>query len=265
MNFKGKFSGFDTAVVDWGIGGLSVYNEIKRRDPKRRILYFSDSGNAPYATMTPEALTDRILEIILHFHANGLSRIVVACNAASTALPALQHHFDRLKIEVTGVIQHGVDLVRSGPFRNIGVIGGKRTILSRSYVRPLETSRRKITGRIVQPLSEMIENGELETPEMHRLLHTLLAPLKGCDAVVLACTHYPAVRTQIQRVLGECELVDPAAATAEFVTENWRPIRGDAGSDDAFFTTGEAVRMKKAVRLAFGKRIDRIGTDLLSL
>ncbi|HEY8269331.1 MAG TPA: hypothetical protein VIG33_00460 [Pseudobdellovibrionaceae bacterium] len=52
---------------------------------------------------------------------------------------------------------------------------------------------------------------------MKRALQQILTPLKGYEALVLACTHYPAVSAQIQKFLPSTQLLDPAEATAAFV------------------------------------------------
>ena len=40
------------AVMDSGLGGLSVLRELRRLLPQERYLYFGDSANAPYGTKT---------------------------------------------------------------------------------------------------------------------------------------------------------------------------------------------------------------------
>ena len=261
----------DTALLDWGIGGLSVYNEIRKRDPERSLLYLSDSGAVPYGRMTRDALSRRVLEIAHGLAAQGIRRLVVACNAASTVLPGLAAAFHRLDLQVTGVIEHGVALVEKGDYQKVGILGGRRTVLSQSYARPLRRAGRAVRGRVAQPLSALIEKGELESAAMTDLLRRLLVPLRSMDAVVLACTHYPAIRPQIQEFLPGVALVDPAEETAEWVVKSWRnalfsPLpgigRGEPGEGPgvrAFFTTGDPESMRHAAASAFGNRLETIG------
>ena len=271
----------DTAVLDWGIGGLSVYNEIRKRDPERSLLYLSDAGAVPYGQMPRAVLTRRVQEIAHRLAALGIRRLVVACNAASTVLPDLAAAFRRLDLQVTGVIEHGVALVEQGDSQKIGILGGRRTVLSQSYARPLRQAGRAVRGRVAQPLSALIEQGELESAALTDLLRRLLAPLRSMDAVVLACTHYPAIRPQIQAFLPGVELVDPAEATAEWVVKSWgsalvSPLpgigRGEPGEGPGvrapggragafpglFFTTGDPASMRRAAARAFGNRLETI-------
>jgi len=249
----------DTAVLDWGIGGLSVYNETRKRDPERSLLYLSDAGAVPYGKMSRAALAGRVLEIARRLAGSGIRRLVVACNAASTVLPDLAEAFRRLDLQVTGVIEHGVAMVEKGDYRAVGILGGRRTILSQSYARPLRRAGRTVQGRVAQPLSALIEAGDLESATMTDLLRRLLVPLRSMDAVVLACTHYPAIRPQIQALLPGVDLLDPAAATAEHIHLSWlHPKVGEGLAPSRFFTSGDPEAMRRAAACAFGNRLETI-------
>ena len=247
---------YQTVVIDWGIGGLSVYREIKRRDPSRSIVYFSDSGTTAYGKLSPQELESRVTQLCGYFVQNQVREIVIACNAAGTVASQLRSRYESTDVRIIDVISSGIRLIKSTSFRCVGVIGGRRTILSRIYQRNLTTPERKIIGRIAQPLSALIERGELGTPLMHATLAGILAPLHRCDAVLLACTHYPAVRDLIQIFVPNSEILDPAALTAQELADHSntkRPTR----SPDLFLTTGDPVQSRKTACLAFGAKIGR--------
>jgi glutamate racemase len=255
----------DLVIMDWGIGGLSVYNEVMRLMPGLPILYYSDSGQTPYGKMPSKQLQARLLKIISHFAERGHRCFVIACNAASTALPGLEADFKRRGLSVTGIIDRGVELVQKTKFKRVGVIGGRRTILSRKYSDRLSSSKRKVISRIAQPLSALIEQGELSSPLMTKTLMQILRPLRGCDSLLLACTHYPAVSQQIQSILPDCQLLDPASMTAVYLRNRMRlqkqkRMRAPASRvlpKKVFITSGSIAQMKQAARLAFGVKIDR--------
>ena len=249
----------DLVVMDWGIGGLSVYNEIRRLSPELSIVYYSDAGQMPYGKMPAAQLANRLREIIFKFADEGVEHFVVACNAASTMLPGLEKDFRARGLAVEGVIEHGIQLIRKSKKRKVGVIGGARTIRSGQFTKPFKTSSQTITGRVAQPLSALIESGKLNGPEMERALKKILAPLKNCEALVLACTHYPAVAPQIQSLLPRCRLLDPARATARFVRDNWKfKPRDRVNPKQLCMTSGQSAQMIRAARLAFGTRISRV-------
>jgi glutamate racemase len=249
-------SRYQTVVMDWGIGGLSVYREIKRFDPRRKIVYFSDSGATPYGKMKPAELKARVAQVGEHFVQQGIRELVIACNAGSTVAPRLRAHYESCGVRIIDMISSGIKLVESSSFRHVGVIGGRRTILSRIYQKALTTPLRKIIGRIAQPLSALIERGELDTRLMQETLKPILAPLHGCDAVLLACTHYPAIQKQIQLLLPRCEILDPAKITARESLKLDTRYR-QAGAPDLFLTTGNPVQSRRSSYLAFGAKVQR--------
>ncbi len=64
-------------------------------------------------------------------------------------------------------------------------------------------------------LASRIERGNLDAPDLHELLESLVGEYAGTvDGVVLGCTHYPFVRRQIAAVLGDVRFFDGAAGTA---------------------------------------------------
>ena len=83
------------------------------------------------------------------------------------------------------------------------------------------------------------------------MLFRSMAPLRKCDAVLLACTHYPAISDQIAQYVGEnCEMLDPADAMANWITKNWRYSSPD--KNDRVLTTGKPEDLQKYGKLAFG-------------
>jgi glutamate racemase len=245
-------------ILDWGIGGLSVYKEVRKQMPRTSIIYFSDAGAKPYGKMSSKQLQARLNQIVFHFARQGIRHIIIACNAASTALPSLQPEFKKQGLNVVGMIEQGLSLIKASKHRKIAVIGGRRTILSRSYQKPFSGTRKKIIqGRIAQPLSALIEKGVLSGPEMNNCLMKVLAPLRDSPALLLACTHYPAVAKNILRHMPQCELLDPAQATAKFVKQNWVLPAGQK-TQTVFFTSGSKTQMKRSAKLAFGVGINKI-------
>jgi glutamate racemase len=250
-----------TAVIDWGIGGLSVYRAIKRKDPGRTIVYLSDSGATPYGKMSSRELEARLTRICEHFMAEGIQEIVVACNAGSTVAPRLRRRYAGTGLRLVDVISCGIRMVQRTSLPRLGVIGGERTIRSQIYQRELSTGTRQVVGRIAQPLSALIERGELDSPLMHRTLSAILAPMRRMDGLLLACTHYPAVQSHIQRLVPGCHIFDPAASTAEELVGGRKTV-GEGGPDH-FLTTGDPLRSRKVAEAAFGVQVDRfIGLDL---
>lgn len=241
------FTNKRTLLLDWGIGGLSVYNELKKARPDSACVYVSDSGFMPYGKVPAEELAQRVAKVIRYGASNfDLSHAVIACNAASTVAEAVRKEFD---MPIFGMIEAGVDLVKAFGRKRVGVIGGIRTIDSRLFSRALEPLGFQVREEVAQPLSALIEAGELKGQKLESELTRILRPLLGVEALLLACTHYPAIAGAIGQIL-PVELLDPAAEVARRLEKE---LPAQSGQDH-FFTTGSAAGSDESARQAFGFR-----------
>jgi glutamate racemase len=220
------------AVLDWGIGGISVYQLIKAQLGAIPILYFSDTGAVPYGRLSRPELVARLRQVIAFLQTQGATHLVIGCNAASTAIPWL-HTAD---LPVEGVIESAVRLTVSLQPARLGLLGGRRTVLS----------------GIAQPLSALIETGDVSSATLRAQCRKILGPLRNCSHLLLACTHYPAITAVLREfVAPETVLIDPAGALIEQLRHWQLPTEGD----DVFLTTGSPEQMKHAAQQAFGCQI----------
>jgi glutamate racemase len=75
--------------------------------------------------------------------------------------------------------------------------------------------------------------------------------------VVLACTHYPAIAEQIQKILPNARLLDPSMSTALFVQKNWKFTKRKTAKQ-IFMTSGSRSQMIKSASLAFDVQIKKL-------
>ncbi len=72
-------------IFDSGVGGLSIWKEIRQLLPLESTLYLSDSKHAPYGPKGSKAILELSIKnteyLIDH---GGCKLIVVACNTATT-------------------------------------------------------------------------------------------------------------------------------------------------------------------------------------
>lgn len=235
-------------IIDWGIGGVSIFKLIKQKMPEVSALYFSDTGATPYGKMQRRQLAERLDRVIEFLKTQGMTRLVIGCNAASTAIPDLQDH----GIRIDGVIEPAVAAALKLNPTSLAVIGGRRTIVSGVYRRAFAENGVAIKQRIAQPLSGLIESGDTSSDTLHREAKRILSPLKNSSHILLACTHYPAIGSVLKEYVSpETRFIDPAAA---LVRKLGNHVPTGAGVD-RFFTTGDARQMKRSANLAFGVNI----------
>lgn len=234
-------------ILDWGIGGISIFRLVRPRIDAP-VTYFSDTGVTPYGKMNPGELRLRLDIVIDLLRGRGVTHVVIGCNAASTAISSLPPN----GFPIIGMIDSGVEASLKVHPRHLGVIGGRRTIASGIYRREFAKRGFAVSQRIAQPLSALIEAGDLSSPEVETESRRILAPLRKCSHILLACTHYPAITDILARAVpADVEFVDPAMTLADRV-ERWA-LSGRG--DDEFLTTGEPAAMSRSASLAFDVQV----------
>ncbi|WP_163645861.1 glutamate racemase [Mycobacterium conspicuum] len=236
-------------VIDWGIGGLGLVQALDHAAPGLPVLYWSDAGATPYGRMRVDELTGRLSAVVDALAARGATEVVLACNAASTVVGRL----GAAAIPVEGIIEYGVASVPEELTGRVGVVGGRRTIAAGHYRRGLARRGRVVLSRVAQPLSAHIEAGRTGSSQFRKDLAHILAPLRRVDALVLACTHYPAARDWFAAALPHAVLIDPAERLASAIAERHPHARGSARlSSRVFLTTGDPGAMRRGALRAWG-------------
>lgn len=247
-------------LIDWGIGGLSVYKEIQKQ-LKVSCVYFSDSGFTPYGKTPKQKLIKRLNLILDFFRQKNIKHIIIACNAASTVLDELQLLNPDLKLE--GMLHAGIQTIRSSRKKKILILGGKRTIKSQffqNYFSQLPHSQLKIDveALIAQPLSALIEKGEHPTPKFLVALKKIIkkaSPSPGL--VLLACTHYPAATETFKTVFPESLIADPAIVLVKKLNLKNRQRLRNKNLHSTFYTTGSNKQSEIAAYKAFNFKINK--------
>ena len=193
-------------VFDSGIGGLSVLRHIRAQLPREQLLYFADSGFAPYGGKPEAMIVERTLAIAHFLLAEGAKALVVACNTATAAsIKALRERYPALP--VVGVEPGLKPAAQATRSKVVGVLATERTLASDKF-NLLKQQIADMTGItfLLQPchgLADQVDKGELQTPATMGLLQQYLLPLlrEGADTLVLGCTHYPFVQPAIEQIV----------------------------------------------------------------
>ena len=125
------------ALLDSGIGGLTVVREIHKQLPQERIVYFGDTARMPYGPRPQAEVRSFASQIIRFLLTQDVKLVIVACNTATAAgLPAYQQTYD---LPIIGVIEPGARAaLRQTRKKRIGVIGTPGTIASKAYEKSLQ-------------------------------------------------------------------------------------------------------------------------------
>lgn len=205
-------------VFDSGVGGLSVWDEIRLRCPQLAATYLMDNARFPYGELDEQSLIDGACALIVaEAERCQPAAVIVACNTASTLiLPALRA---QLSLPVIGVVPAIKPAALLTPGGRIGLLATPGTI-KRAYTQELISQfaghcevLRLGSSRLVALAEEKLAGLPVDVAEVAVVLNGWRQ--EPPDVVVLGCTHFPLLRDEIQDVLGEdIRLIDSGEAIA---------------------------------------------------
>ena len=204
-------------LFDSGIGGTSIWKEVHALMPFENTIYLADSKNAPYGLKSKEeiiALSSKNTEFLLN---NNCKIIVVACNTATTnAIKELRAKYNVPFIGIEPAIKPAALQTKT---QTIGILATKGTLNSDLFHQSVANHPDvKIIEQIGHGLVQLIENGDINSPEMEELLKSYLNPMveKNIDYLVLGCSHYPYLIPQIKKIIPEhIKIIDSGEAVAK--------------------------------------------------
>ncbi len=209
-------------VFDSGMGGLTIYREIRRALPAHHYFYCFDNANFPYGELSEPALIaacSRLVTTMVSRH--HIDLVVIACNTASTiCLPALRAALDIPVVGVVPAIKPAAAQTRNGC---IGLLATPGTV-SRHYTHELIAQFAPGKRVLLKGTTELVIEAEHKlagSPVNMALLQEVLADwLEGesvPDTLVLGCTHFPLLNEEIQQLMPQCQLIDSGSAVAKRV------------------------------------------------
>lgn len=259
-------------IFDSGVGGLTVAQAIAEALPNERLVYFGDTVHMPYGEKSPEhirAYCEQIVEFLLSKH---VKLIVIACNTASAiAASYLRSKYWQL-VEIIGVIRPVIQQIIQDQISSVGILGTHATIGSGIYPQLIQEygSTLDVFQLATPLLAPMIEEGLMDTEVSKAVLHQYLSHpgFTECEALLLACTHYPLLRQEISDFFsGTKRIYDNAAPLAntvkKYLSENNLLAESRQGGN-TFFVSEQTAHFEKTARLFYGTQITIQKIDLPS-
>ncbi|RZD18966.1 MAG: glutamate racemase [Candidatus Acididesulfobacter diazotrophicus] len=223
-------------IFDSGLGGLTVFKEIRRLLKYENLIYFGDTARVPYGNKSKETIVKYSKEITKFLLKHNVKLIVAACNTVSSlALDELKKEFS---IPIFGVIEPGarraykksiksiekIDNYKNNNYNSdvevntIAVIGTKATIGSKAYSNAISRLNNYDKGanitiieRACPLLVPLVEEGWIDSNITSEILKYYLQPIIETkpSSIVLGCTHYPMLKTIISKIIDKnTEIID---------------------------------------------------------
>ena len=251
-------------MFDSGVGGLSVFRAIRDELPSEDLIYVGDSGFAPYGDRSHAFVQQRAAVITEYLIREGSKAVVIACNTATgIAVDLLRSRFPEIPIvAVEPAVKPAAARTKTGV---VGVLATSGTLSSPNVTRLLNKYGVdvEILTQAGVGLVEQVEKGELAGERTRALVQKLVRPMieKRVDVLVLGCTHYPFLRSQIQEAAGPgVEIIDPATAVARELRRRLETAGLLAESrqraTERFLTTGSPAEVSPIMSQLLGKPVE---------
>lgn len=240
-------------IFDSGIGGTSIWSAIHELLPNENTIYLADSKNAPYGQKTKEEIVNLSKKNVDFLIENNCKLIVIACNTATTnAIQELRADYDIPFIGIEPAIKPAANNSKT---QVIGILATKGTLNSELFNKTAEMFHEtKIIEQVGYGLVQLIEDGNLNSPEMTQLLESYLRPMidANIDYLVLGCSHYPYLIPQIKKILPEhIQIIDSGEAVARQTQNILREKVGFSNaekSEPVFFSNSDPSVLKSILK-----------------
>jgi glutamate racemase len=253
-------------IFDSGIGGLTVARAVAQRLPHERLVYFGDTAHLPYgekSTAAIQAYSVKICDVLLRQHCK---LILIACNSASAAAYELVREYVGSKAQVVGMIDPVAQYIgHHYTGRPVGLIGTKQTVGSNSYRKKIDQLDLGVDlHQLATPLLiPMIEEGFFNGRVSEEIIRAYLdhPALQDIDALLLACTHFPLIKPQIEaHYQGRVAVLDPSDVVAATVADALAARQllaapAEIAPAHHFYVSDFTRSFEESTRLFFGQEV----------
>ena len=237
-------------ILDYGVGGLSVWREIYTKRPDWPMLYLAHNAGVPFGLLDSKQFQECLEAIAPFFLAQQAVEVFVACNAASTAIAGASQIFGGVRyVSMAPYVLQALQVQKAG---KIGILGGERTIASQVYEKPLREQGAECWGLATQVLSAYVEDGQISGESIESYLANILQTQHDVDVLLLACTHYPALIPVLQKIKPHWKIVDPAKTVAENFVWSESKSKTSLVCKTEFWTSGDLEKTARASKQGFG-------------
>lgn len=238
-------------IFDSGVGGTSVFREIKALLPYENTIYLADSFNAPYGDKSQQEIINLSIKNTKLLIAKQCKLIVVACNTATTnAIKTLRSSYTLPFIGIEPAIKPAALQTQT---KAIGILATKGTLSSELFHKTTDLYSNGVTviEQVGEGIVTLIEEGKTHSEAMKVLLKTYLKPMLEAqiDYLVLGCTHYPYLMPLLVDLLPKhVKIIDSGEAVArqtKSVLEQHQLLNTQTTTaKNVFYTNGDVAVLK---------------------
>lgn len=184
-------------VMDSGIGGIKVLEEIERNFCGHDFVYAFDKTGLPYGNKSREEIEERVFRVCDFLLSKNVDVIIIACNTASCV--ALDDCKNMYNVPVFGLIP---------PIKSLSNLSYKKILVLTTSLtaKMLYSKYNHDTNKniIIAPqinLASIIEKNLNNKRVINDYIENEMTKYIGCDCVFLGCTHYYYIKNRLASFL----------------------------------------------------------------
>lgn len=244
------------AFFDSGVGGLTVFEKVKKLLPDENYLYFGDTKNMPYGEKSRDQLLEFADKIFRFFEKHSAKAVVMACNTTSAIT------YDILKDNYNFVVYPIIQSVCStlAKLENVdklGVIATPATINSMAYSKEIAKYNKKMKVYELAAPSwvRIVEEHRINAPQSIFQVKEIIEQMNehNPDKIVLACTHYPYLLNVLKNFTQEDKFIDPAVYFAQNIKQDLtrRNLLNNEHEYEKFYVSSDPQNFKEASEMFY--------------
>ncbi len=246
-------------IFDSGLGGLTVWEAVRKRLPDLPLVYYADSAHAPYGVRDAEDVYRLTKAAVERIWEEGVDLVILACNTASAAaLRRIQEEGLPPGKRVLGVFVPLIEALterkwgdnsppREVAVKHVALFATPATVASRAFQRELafRAIGVDVEAQACGGVVDAIEEGDQILAEalVRSHVEALKRKMPNPEAAILGCTHYPLLADVFQEALGaDVKVFSQANLVAESLADylERHPDMLGEGRENRFLTTGDA-------------------------
>ena len=250
-------------IFDSGIGGLTSIPYLLRQLPNERIIFFGDTARTPYGSKSIDTIRQFTMQIGDFMKSNDVKMMLVACNTISaTSLDLLKETYPDIPIIGTISPTSRVIANKCNGMDRIGIMATKATVKSGVYIEKIKEKNyqlKNIYARECPALVPLIEEGIIDNEIMDLTIKYYLDDFiaeNNIDTLVLACTHYPLIKRNLERLYPDVSIISSSkevAIAAKMELEDRDMFAESLQGENIFYASDLSDNFVRMIELILGK------------
>ena len=238
------------ALFDSGMGGVCALLPLLHRLPKTDFLYLADGAALPLGEKAPEEIRDRLARALSLLAEHRPRAVLIACGTASAFCDdALRARFPFPIFDI--ITPTASALCHRHAEGQILLLGTRATVQAGVFARAIAAQGPRVDAfpcpRLV-PLAERHPKCSLKSVLAAMCPAAALSPAH----VVLGCTHFSLLSSQISALFPTATVWDAAAIAADAMASALPPQPAERGAVRFLATAhGAALRRRLSHRLGY--------------